>query len=363
MRVLIAGGGTGGHLMPALALAEQLAKLDARVEPVLVGAARGVEAHLLPARPYRHHLLPAEPIYRRTWWRNFKWPFVMARLLRHGARVLAAERPVLAVGTGGYAAGPIMWQAVRRGIPLALQEQNAYPGFTTRRLARRARQVHLGFPEAREHLALGPQTEVYVSGNPIVPPPERGPDRAHARATLGLDPGRPVVLVVGGSQGALSVNRAVAGAVQAGRFDAVTLLWSTGRHSWERYRGLDAQPGRHVRAFWDPIAEAYAAAELVVARAGAMTTAELLAWGLPSILVPLPSAAANHQHHNALALSTAGAAVLLPERELSPERLAAEVEGLLAAPDRLAEMGRQAAARGHPKAAEEIAKRLLALVS
>ncbi|MGD2135787.1 MAG: UDP-N-acetylglucosamine--N-acetylmuramyl-(pentapeptide) pyrophosphoryl-undecaprenol N-acetylglucosamine transferase, partial [Gemmatimonadales bacterium] len=199
--------------------------------------------------------------------------------------------------------------------------------------------------------------------NPIVPPPDPRPNRAEARAGLGVPTDRPVLLVVGGSQGALSINRAVAAALAAGALDGVTLLWSTGRHSWERYRSLDAPPARRVRAFWDPIGEAYAAADLVVARSGAMTTAELLAWRLPAILVPLPRAAANHQYHNALAVAAAGAALHLPDHELRPDRLAAEVRRLLDAPDRLRKMGRAAAARGRPKAAEEIAKRLLAVVS
>lgn len=363
MRVLVAGGGTGGHLMPALALAKAMAELDPRVEPVLVGAERGLEAQILPHRSYRYHLLPAEPIYRKAVWRNLKWPFLTLRLLRGGARVLAKERPVLAVGTGGYAAGPILWQAARRDIPIALQEQNAVPGATTRWLARRARQVHLGYPEAEGLLRPGAHTEVSVSGNPIVPLPVPRPERGQQREQLGLPRDRPVVFVVGGSQGAVSLNRAVASAVESGRFGDVTLLWSTGRVSWDTYGSFDRPPLRIVRPFWDPVSSAYAAADLVVARAGAMTTAELCAWGLPSILVPLPTAAANHQHHNALALERAGAAVHLADPSLSGATLAAAVRRLLDHPDRMSQMGQAAARRGHPKAAEEIAKQLLGLVS
>jgi len=363
VRILIAGGGTGGHLMPALALADALAQIDQGVEPVLVGARRGLEARILPERQYRYHLLPAEPIYRRAVWRNLRWPFLMVHLLRRGARVLADERPALAVGTGGYAAGPILWQAARRGIPLALQEQNAVPGATTRWLAGRARQIHLGYPEAERRLRRGAHTEVFVSGNPIVPPPEPRPQGREQRAALGLHPEGPVVFVVGGSQGALSLNRAVAAALEAGLLEGITLLWSTGRGAWSEFEAFDSHPQRVLKPFWDPVGEAYAAADLVVARAGAMTTAELCAWGLPSILVPLPTAAANHQHHNALALERAGASLHVADRDLSGAVLAGAIRGLLGAPERLRQMRRAAAQRGHPKAAEEIAKRLLALVS
>jgi UDP-N-acetylglucosamine--N-acetylmuramyl-(pentapeptide) pyrophosphoryl-undecaprenol N-acetylglucosamine transferase len=363
MRILIAGGGTGGHLMPALALADALVAERGDVEPVLVGAERGVEARLLPSRPWRYHLLPAEPIHRRAWWRNFRWPLILTRLLREGSRVLAEERPVLAVGTGGYAAGPILTQALRRGIPVALQEQNAYPGFTTRRLARRARQIHLGFPEARRHLSPGPATEVFEFGNPIVPPPSPHTDRAAAREKLSIATDARVVFVTGGSQGARSINRAVAAALSEGLLDDVVVLWGTGMGMWEQYRGFDLPPRRRLRAFWDPIGQAYAACDLVVARAGAMSTAEICAWGLPSVLIPLPTAAAGHQSENAEALARGGAAVHLPDPLLGGGRLAEEVQGLLADPERLTQMGVAAAARGHPNASQNIARQLLAIVS
>ncbi|MGH7607386.1 MAG: UDP-N-acetylglucosamine--N-acetylmuramyl-(pentapeptide) pyrophosphoryl-undecaprenol N-acetylglucosamine transferase, partial [Gemmatimonadales bacterium] len=153
MKIVIAGGGTGGHLMPALALAR--AATEAGHQPVLVGAVRGIEAQILPRHPYPFHLLPMEPLYRRAWWRNLRWPLVAVRTWRAARRVLATERPAIVIGTGGYVAGPIVLRAQRAGIPTALQEQNAFPGLTTRLLARRARQVHLGFPEARARIAPG----------------------------------------------------------------------------------------------------------------------------------------------------------------------------------------------------------------
>jgi UDP-N-acetylglucosamine--N-acetylmuramyl-(pentapeptide) pyrophosphoryl-undecaprenol N-acetylglucosamine transferase len=347
--------------MPALALAEALRAVQPDVEPVIVGAQRGIDATLLPSRPYRYHLLPVEPIHRRAWWKNARWPLILARLLRAGARVLREEQPILAVGTGGYAAGPILWQASRRGIPMAIQEQNAYPGVTTRWLARRAAQVHLGFPEARIHLRPGGGTEVCQFGNPIVPPPTPRLDRGQAKQRLGIGPTATVVLVMGGSQGALGINRAVEGAIQAGLFDEAALVWSTGVGQWDALRRYDDPPRRQVRPFLDPIGDVYAAADLVVGRSGAMTTAELCAWGLPSVLIPLPTAAAGHQARNAGALARAGAAVHLPESALTPESLAREVKGLLADPDRLARMREAAAARGQPTAARDIARHLLGL--
>jgi len=358
VKILIAGGGTGGHLMPALALARAAA--DAGHEPVLVGAARGIEAQILPRHPFRFHLLPIEPLYRHAFWRNLRWPVIALRAWRATGRVLAAEKPAIVIGTGGYAAGPLVWRAQRAGIPTALQEQNAFPGLTTRLLARRARQVHLGFPEARPRLRPGARTEVFVLGNPIEPPGQV--DAAAARAEFGLDAGRPTVLVVGGSQGARAINETLARALGRGFLDDVNVLWGTGTSHEARYTP-HAVPGRVVvRGFFDPIAPAYAAADLVVARAGAMTVAELCAWGKPSVLVPLPSAAADHQTFNAHALATAGAAVMLVERDLPPDALAHTVTSLARDRTRLDALADAARSRGHPHAARAIMSKVLTLV-
>src|SRR5206468_5909325 len=200
------------------ALAQALQEAGKGIEPVLVGAERGIEAQVLPRYPFRHHLLPMEPIYRRTWWNNVRALVTAGRAWRAAGRVLDAEQPVIVVGTGGYAAGPVVWRAQQRGLPTVLQEQNAFPGLTTRWLARRARQVHLGFGEAKARLTPGPGTQVFAFGNPIATPDTggagRSDDRAAALRELGLEPTRPCVLVFGGSQGARALNEAVAGALQ-----------------------------------------------------------------------------------------------------------------------------------------------------
>jgi UDP-N-acetylglucosamine--N-acetylmuramyl-(pentapeptide) pyrophosphoryl-undecaprenol N-acetylglucosamine transferase len=366
MRVVIAGGGTGGHLMPALALATALREARPDVEPVLVGAERGVEAEVLPRHPFRYHLVPIEPVYRRAWWKNARAPLAALRAWRAVGRLLEREAPALVIGTGGYAAGPVVWRAQRRGVPTALQEQNALPGLTTRWLARGARQVHLGFPEARARLRVGPRTTVYAFGNPIRPPEPGDPADpaacAAARAELGLEPARPTVLVFGGSQGAQAVNYAVAAALERHLLDAVNVVWGTGpahAATLARY----AVPGRVlVRGFFDPMSIAYRAADIVVARAGAMTVAELCAWGKASILVPLPSAAADHQRRNAQALADAGAALVLAEAELNAFTLAKTVMALVTDPAQRAALAARARARGRPDAAKAIVSKILTLL-
>jgi UDP-N-acetylglucosamine--N-acetylmuramyl-(pentapeptide) pyrophosphoryl-undecaprenol N-acetylglucosamine transferase len=359
--VLIAGGGTGGHLMPALAIAAALEAEAPHLEPVLVGASRGVEAHILPSREYRYHLLPTEPIYRRTWWRNFRWPFVAGRLLREVAQVFEQEQPVAVLGTGGYASGPVVWWATRHRIPTAIQEQNAYPGLATRWLSRRVRHVYLGLPEARRLLRFGKNTRVFDTGNPIVPPSPRR--RGAALAKFGLDGQRPVLLITGGSQGAVAINRVVAAWLDAGGTQDAAIIWVTGRGSYQEFSRYHAPPKVHVVDFLDPMADAYAVADLVISRAGMVTVAELSAWGLPSVLVPLPTAAADHQTHNARVLAETGAAQLLLQSELTPERLSDVVTGLLRDEGRRKEMAACALARGRPDSVREIVSKMLTLIS
>lgn len=362
MTIVLAGGGSGGHLMPALAIAEALRALDPRAVPVLVGAKRGVEASILPQRSLRYYLLPAEPLYRSQWWKNLRWSFLWWRLWRECRQILDCERPKVVVGTGGYAAGPVLFAAACRGIPIVLQEQNAYPGVTTRWFASRAVQIHLGSPEAARYLPARVRDRAQFSGNPITRPPS-GLDRSSARSQLGLDDSQPVVFVFGGSQGASLLNRTVAEMVGGGLLQGVALLWGTGRLEWEHYRGFDSPPLRQVRAFWDPIALAYRAADLVVSRAGAMTTAELCAFGLPSILVPLRTAAADHQTKNALALEACGAAIVLPESRLSAPELGALIRRVLEDHQLARRMGAAALSRAKPEAAKTIARQILEVVS
>src|SRR2546425_7239371 len=245
MRVLLAGGGTGGHLMPALALAQALRGARRGGGRVVVGALRGTGAGVLPRHPFRFYLVPIEPIHRHAWWRNLRWPLVAWRSWRAVGRILAAERPAVVIGTGGYAAGPMVLRAQRAGIPTVVQEQNAFPGLTSRWLAGGARQVHLGFPEARAQLHPGPTTEVYCFGNPIRPPPHPQPgDRAAALRAFGLEAGRPTLLVFGGSQGARSINYAVAAALERRALSEVNVLWGV--------RSEERRVGKECRSRWSP---------------------------------------------------------------------------------------------------------------
>jgi UDP-N-acetylglucosamine--N-acetylmuramyl-(pentapeptide) pyrophosphoryl-undecaprenol N-acetylglucosamine transferase len=361
VRVLFAGGGTGGHLYPGLAIARALVAMAPEVKPFFIGARRGIERDVLPGSGFPFELLDLHPLYRAKPWLNVRTLGGLAGAWRTLGRVAREERPAAVVATGGYASGAALAYAAAHRIPIALQEQNSFPGLTTRAASRVAREIYLGYGEAAKWLAPKRGAWVGVMGNPIEPPPVPRPDRRAARARWGFaQEGGHVLLVFGGSQGARAVNEAVAAWVRRGLPAGLFLLWATGKGSHAAYAALEG-PSIRVVPYLSPIAEAYAAADLAVTRAGALTAAELCAWGIPAVLVPLPTAAADHQTANAKALSDAGAAIMLPQRELSAERLEREVTRLAGDRDALEALARAALDRGRPHAAEEIAKRILLL--
>lgn len=357
--IAFAGGGTGGHLFPALAIARAVQAERPGWRCIVAGALRGVEATVLPERGVPHRLFPFEPIHRRQWWRNARWPLLAARLVRDVDAWLDAERPAAVIGSGGYASGPVVWRAARRGIPTAIVELDVRPGIATRLLARRADAIWLAAPEALAHLPPVARQRAVVTGAPIAPPdPER---RRDALGRFALDPSRPVLVITGGSQGSLAINRVVAEWLSGGHGNRYQVIWITGRSSHARFAALDDPPLRHVIAFQDPMADAWSVADLAVSRAGMMTQAELAAWGIPALLIPLPSAAADHQTHNARAAEAAGAAVCIAQSDLTAARLGELLDGLLGDRERLAVMAAAASGRGRPDAAGEIARRVVEL--
>jgi UDP-N-acetylglucosamine--N-acetylmuramyl-(pentapeptide) pyrophosphoryl-undecaprenol N-acetylglucosamine transferase len=369
-RVLFAGGGTGGHLYPAIALAEALQRDHDDVDVHFVGAQRGVEARVLPNEGKPHTLLPFQPLRRSRLWENWQLVPAMMRSANGLRRLFNEFKPELVVGTGGYASAPACMWALLHRVPVAVQEQNSHPGLTTRTLSRWARQVHLGFPEARRYIKPGKNTEVTALGNPIRPPAPTI-DRAAARAAFGLQPDTVVVLVVGGSQGSRAINEALLGAIALAPqlpdtpAPRLEILWATGPTHIESINARlpeNVRPWVKIVGYITNMADALAAASVAISRAGAMGTAELLAWGVPMVLIPLPTAAADHQTHNARALAEAGAALMLVERELTPQRLWDELKLLITDEALRTQMRAAALDRARPQAAEDIAQRLMSIL-
>ena len=361
MRIFVTGGGTGGHLYPALAIARALVALEPRLDPLFIGARRGIERDVLPTTEFRHELLDLHPLYRTRPWENWKTARGLLSAWRR-ISVLAREAPPrFVIGTGGYAAGATMMFAARRKVPLFIQEQNSFPGRTVRTFSRYAREIYLGFPEGGQLLPERARARAVFTGNPIAPPPSPLPDKRSARAWWELSDSGIVILVFGGSQGSAGLNAVIDAWVARELPDGVQIIWATGKAHFDRHARRESVRVR-VRPYLAPIAQAYAAADLAITRAGAMTTAELAAWGIPPILVPLPTAAADHQTVNAKALAAAGAARWIPQRELTVDRLDAMVRELMLMPRALESIAAAERERARPDAADAIARRILSNV-
>jgi UDP-N-acetylglucosamine--N-acetylmuramyl-(pentapeptide) pyrophosphoryl-undecaprenol N-acetylglucosamine transferase len=358
MKVMIAGGGTGGHVYPGIAVAEELKRLRPQVEVVFVGGRRGVEAQAVPESGFRIRYIVTRGLPRRAWWR---WPTaVLANLVGfvQALSVVAAERPDVVLGTGGYVSGPVSFAAVVLGRPLLLQEQNSIPGLANRWLARLADEVHLSFTEARAY--FGRKDNLKVTGNPVRSH-ILGGDRGAGMSEFGLIESRPTVFIFGGSRGAHRINEAALEAMRRlkGRVD-VQFILQTGSDDFESARRTvqDEQLPARVMPYLRQIHLAYAVADLVVCRSGAMTLAEIAACGTPAILVPYPYAAHNHQEINARNLVERGAAALVLDRELTGERLAKEIAHLLADRQTLRRMSAFARTFARLDAAERLVRSL-----
>ena len=370
--VVFAGGGTGGHLYPALALAEEFVRQRPDVRPFFLGARRGIEAQVLPERSLEHRLLPVRGMGRREWWSNLGVPFALASSLATTVGVHRRIRPWLVVVTGGYAGAPAGLVAAFMGTPLVLQEQNAWPGVTTRFLSRWAAQIHLAFPEALAKLPLRSRRVAQVSGCPIRALPDETPDRREVLLDMGLDPQRRLLVLIGGSQGSLALNELMLEAVRSVAegeqepLDEWQLLWMTGPdHHALIVEGLSTYrdpPWVRAVPYIEDIPLVLGVTGLALSRAGAMTTAEFLAWGVPAILVPLPSAAADHQEMNARALEQAGAAVHLKQKGLTAEILWRMITRLAKDRHGLATMGERARERSWPDATSLIVREMVGLL-
>jgi UDP-N-acetylglucosamine--N-acetylmuramyl-(pentapeptide) pyrophosphoryl-undecaprenol N-acetylglucosamine transferase len=348
--VLVAGGGTGGHVFPGIAIAEEVVTRHPANDAIFVGTARGLEASKVPEAGFPIELIDVRGLKGKGALDTLKNLLLLPAALLRSFRILKRWRPDVVVGVGGYASGPVVLAAWLMRIPTAVQEQNAMAGITNRILGRFVRAVFTAFPEAAAHF---PRRKVYQLGNPIRRTLMENFMRPEARHAGGR------LLVFGGSQGAHALNMRVVEALPhlADLRDRLEITHQTGARDREQvekgYRACGFEPD--VREFITDMSAAYAGADLVVCRAGATTLAELTVCRKPSILVPFPAAADNHQVMNARSLVDAGAAVMIEERDLTGEILAREIRAILAHPDRREKMARAAGRLGSPAAAREIA--------
>lgn len=360
--ILFAAGGTAGHVNPALEIAAKLEqRLDA-AEIHFVGTPKGIESRVVPQKGYPLHLISIRGFKRGSVLQNVVNMLRLFYSMMYSFILLFKLKPDLCVGTGSYVSGPVVYAAALLNIPTCIQEQNSYPGMTTRLLAHKVDRVFAAYEEVRTYLKR--ESNILVYGNPVRHL-KQNVDRTKARTWFSLSSARPLLLVFGGSQGARMINNTLL--EMLGRLlnqTDIQILWSTGTADWQTVKTGIGHTQQRIRIFpyIDDMDKAYAAADLALCRAGALTLSELAVCGLPAVLVPLKIAAENHQAFNARVFEKAGAAVLIPEQKLSAETLYDRITQLLSDTKRLQKMSAAMKAQACPKAAQRIVDSILELL-
>ncbi|MDE6265504.1 MAG: undecaprenyldiphospho-muramoylpentapeptide beta-N-acetylglucosaminyltransferase [Paramuribaculum sp.] len=361
LRVLISGGGTGGHIFPALSIADALKRVNPKTEILFVGAQNRMEMEKVPAAGYEIVGLPVAGFDRKRLWRNAGVLVKLARSLAKAKSIVRNFRPDVAVGVGGYASGPVLKQAQKQGIPTVLQEQNSYAGVTNKMLASKAKAICTAYPGMERFF---PAETIVLTGNPVRQAlMECKLSKEEACEALGFDPSKPLLFVTGGSLGARTINNSVEAALKQFEDAGIQVLWQTGKLYAEHCAEV-AKPYPLVKAmpFIADMATAYRAADLVVARAGAGTISELELLGKPAILIPSPNVAEDHQRKNAESLTSRGAAVMILDAD-APAQLGREVCALITDNEKLKSLSDAVTALAKEGSADRIAEIIYSVVS
>lgn len=358
--IIISGGGTGGHIFPALSIANALRRRIPSCNILFVGALGRMEMERVPAAGYEITGLPVAGFDRKRLWRNIAVLFKLWKSMRLARRTVETFRPDVAIGVGGYASGPTLKAAQKAGIPTLIQEQNSYAGVTNKLLAKNASAICCAYPGMERFF---PQELITLTGNPVRSELTQCTlTQAEAKAQLGFDPAKPLVLCVGGSLGARTINNAVKQALPMWTSEGIQVMWQTGRLYQEQCVPLAAKyVGVKASAFISDMATAYRAADLVVARAGAGTISELQILGKPAILVPSPNVAEDHQRKNAEALSERHAAVMILDDE-APALLPRKVSELIGNRHLLDKLSANCGAMALTDADERIVDKIVQLI-
>lgn len=340
LRVIVSGGGTGGHIFPAISIANALRR-RCNAEILFVGAENRMEMEKVPAAGYRIEGLPVAGFDRKNLWKNISVLAKLWRSMTKARKIIKDFKPDVVVGVGGYASGPTLKAAQKAGIPTVLQEQNSYAGVTNKMLAKGAQSICTAY-EGMERFF--PAEKITLTGNPVRKDlTEHSTDKATARKQFGLSPERPTVLVVGGSLGARTLNETLEAEIHRLADAGLQVIWQTGKNFGDRaQKAVNGRKGVVVTKFISDMGAAYAAADLVVSRAGAGSISELQLLAKPVILVPSPNVAEDHQNKNAHALSDRGAAITVADADARAV-LADTVLHTMADPEKLKDMSQKIA--------------------
>jgi len=351
MKYIITGGGTGGHIFSAIATANALKKIDTEADFLFVGAQDYMEMSIVPKTGYEIVGMNLHRIKRKNFFKNIKIFYEIVIALWQSYKLLKKYRPDAVIGTGGFATGPIIFAAQYMGIPTFVQEHNSYPGLTNRLLAKKATRIHTAYKSIEQY--LNPD-KILLTGNPIRDDfYQPVPDKKMARQFYKLAPEKFTVLIMGGSDGAAPINDAAIGLIDKIKKYNMQILLQTGKVLYDKYKNYQTGFVK-ILPFIDNMMMAYAAVDVVVARAGAMSTTELALLGKPAIIVPAPNLEQDHQTKNALELSNVNAAVFIPEKKLQ-NHLWPELKKLIDNPEKLITLSQNIKQFAFPDAAKDIA--------
>lgn len=361
-RIILSGGGTGGHIFPAVAIADAIKKSHPAAEILFVGALGRMEMEKVPAAGYKIIGVPIAGFQRRFTLGNLKLPFLIIRSLLATRKIIREFKPDVAVGTGGYASGPLLRAAGSAGIPVLIQEQNSYAGITNKILARKASKICVAYEGMEKFF---PADKLLLTGNPVRKDLNHGSNLTEeAQSYFKTEPGKKTILVIGGSLGARTVNESILGGIQQLQTAGVQIIWQTGKAYYQKIKASLAESpmtGIFVHEFISRMDLAYAAADLVISRAGASSVSELCNLGKAAILVPSPNVAEDHQTKNAMALVVKDAAAMVKDVDAALELIPASLR--LLADDKALELLRQNALKlAHANAADVIAAEVLKLI-
>jgi UDP-N-acetylglucosamine--N-acetylmuramyl-(pentapeptide) pyrophosphoryl-undecaprenol N-acetylglucosamine transferase len=350
-RFLFAGGGTGGHLFPAIAVAEQIREMKPEADILFIGTKNKIEGRVVTELGFKFKSIWIKGFSRKLNFENILFPLKLFVSMMQSLLININFKPNVAIGSGGYVAGPAIWAASVMGAKIILLEQNSYPGVTTRLLERYAKEVHLSFQESKKYLRK--EKLHHLTGNPVRKNLGRM-ERTEALRKFGLSGEKKTLLVLGGSLGAKTINEVMSDNLKKLEEKDIQVIWQTGKNYFEQFQTLKSEKVL-VRDFIEDMNAAYSACDLVLARAGATTIAELLNLGIPSILVPSPNVAENHQYFNAKSLFEQGAAILIEDKNITKE-LIKTVLNTFSDDNKLADLKNNAKAMAKPNAAEVIAQ-------
>ena len=365
MKVILSGGGTGGHVYPAIAIASKIKEHNPDAEILFVGTKSGIESEIVPKNGYRLETVTVQGFNRKIDFENIKRIFKLMKGLGQTRKIVKEFKPDVVIGTGGYVSGPVLFNASKMGIPAVVHEQNSFPGVTNKILSKSVSKVLTSFEDSHERFPEKGREKLKFTGNPVRKE-ILDSNKEDARKKLKIDSDKKLVLCYGGSGGSRTINEAMKVAIKHMVKEDVAFIFATGKRFYDEFmesiKDIKLKPYQRVLPYLDDMANGLAASDIVIGSAGAISLAEITALGKPSIIIPKAYTAENHQEYNAKSIEAKGAGIAILEKELTPARLDKAIFKLLGDDRLLSDMSEASKRAGKPEAIDLIYDEIMDLL-